>query len=145
MAVHRADAVYDGSTKSNVAYGLVTFAGTMLCIVAVLQIMEGIAAIAADDIYVRGIDYTYALSVREWGWLHLIVGLLALGTGFGVVLGKVWGYVLGIVIACLSALMNFAFIPHYPLWSMVLIAFDALVVWALCTQMTRSGGGGVTE
>jgi len=87
---------------------------------------------------VRGINYTYELSVQEWGWLHLIIGLVALGTGFGVVLGNAWGYVLGIVIACLSAMMNFAFIPHYPFWSMILIAFDALVVWALCTQMTRS-------
>ena len=140
MAVHRSHAMYDGSAKSSVAYGLATFAGVMLCIVAVFQIMEGIAAIAVDDIYVRGIDYTYELSVQGWGWLHLIVGLVALGTGFGVVLGNAWGYVLGIVIACLSALMNFAFTPHYPLWSITLIAFDALVVWALCTQMTRSRG-----
>jgi len=132
--------MYDGSAKGSAAYGLATFAGIMLCVVAVFQIMEGIAAIAVDNIYVRGVDYTYELSVQGWGWLHLIVGLIALGTGFGVILGNVWGYVLGIVIACLSALMNFAFIPHYPFWSMILIAFDALVVWALCSQMTRSGG-----
>ena len=139
MTARGSHSMYDGSTKSSMAYGLATCAGIMLCIVAVFQIMEGIAAIAVDSIYVRGIDYTYELSVQEWGWLHLIVGLVALGTGFGVVLGNAWGYVLGIVIACLSALMNFAFIPHYPLWSMLVIAFDALVVWALCTQMTRDG------
>jgi|tagenome__1003787_1003787.scaffolds.fasta_scaffold20924140_3 hypothetical protein len=138
MAVHRSDVMYDGSAKGSAAYGLTTFAGIMLCVVAVFQIMEGIAAIAVDNIYVRGVDYTYELSVQGWGWIHLIVGLIALGTGFGVILGNVWGYVLGIVIASLSALMNFAFIPHYPFWSMILIAFDALVVWALCTQMTRS-------
>jgi hypothetical protein len=139
MTVHRSHAMHDSPAKSGVAYGLATFAGIMLCIVAVFQIMEGIAAIAVDDVYVRGVNYTYELSVEGWGWLHLIVGLIALATGFGVILGNVWGYVLGIVIACLSALMNFAFIPHYPFWSMIVIAFDALVVWALCTQMMRSG------
>ena len=138
MAVHGSHAMDNGSARGSAAYGLATFAGITLCIVAALQITEGIAAIAVDDIYVRGINYTYELSVQEWGWLHLIIGLVALGTGFGVVLGNAWGYVLGIVIACLSAMMNFAFIPHYPFWSMILIAFDALVVWALCTQMTRS-------
>jgi hypothetical protein len=49
------------------------------------------------------------------------------------------GVMLCIVTACVGAIMNFAFLPHYPLWSVVVIALDALVVWGLCTQMARSG------
>lgn len=137
MAMRASADMYDGSTKSAIAYGVTLFAGVMLCTVAVFQILQGIAAISKDDVFVSGINYTYKLDVSQWGWIHLVLGVLALGTGIGIVLGQVWGFIAGIVVASLSALANFAFIPHYPLWSIVVIAFNALVVWALCTQTAR--------
>jgi hypothetical protein len=137
MAMRASADMYDGSTKSAIAYGVTLFAGVMLCTVAVFQILQGIAAISKDDVFVTGINYTYKLDVSQWGWIHLVLGVLALGTGIGIVLGQVWGFIAGIVIASLSALANFAFIPHYPLWSIVVIAFNVLVVWALCTQTAR--------
>lgn len=126
------------STTSRVAWGVSMFAGVMLGTVAVFQILEAIAAIAEDDIYVSGISYTYKFDVTAWGWIHLALGVVALGTAIGIVLGQFWSYALGIAIAVLSALANFAFIPHYPIWSIIVITFDILVVWALCQRMTRS-------
>jgi hypothetical protein len=139
MTVGSSQTMHDSSssTRTTFAWGVSTFAGAMLAIVAIFQILEGIAAIAKDDIYVRGIDYTYEFDVTAWGWVHLIVGVIALGTGIGVVVGQTWAYVTGVVIAFLSALANFAFLPHYPVWSIVVIAFDVLVVWALCTRISR--------
>jgi len=135
MAGRRSQVMYDGSTKSSMAYGLAILGGVILCLVAVLQIVEGIAALAKDDIYVSGLDYTYKLDVSTWGGVHLVIGLIALAAGIGIVLGEVWAYVLGIVIAALSALSNFAFIPIYPFWSVIVIAFDVLVIWALSHQI----------
>ena len=124
------------STKSTAAYGLTTFAGVVLATVGVFQVLQGIAAIAEDEIFVRGVDYTYKLDVTSWGWIHLVLGLIAVGTGVGIVLGQVWSYVIGIVIASLNAVANFAFIPHYPVWSIVVIAFSVAVIWALCVQIS---------
>jgi hypothetical protein len=130
----RIDDEFD-STKDVVAYGFATFAGVLLATLSVFQILEGIAALANDKVYVRGLSYTYEFDVTTWGWIHLIIGLVGLATGIGILMGQAWGRILGILIAVLSALSNFAFVPYYPFWSLAIIALDVFVIWALCTQM----------
>ena len=115
--------------------GITMFAGALLTVVAVFQILEGIAAIAKDTIFVRGLDYTWQFNIQTWGWIHLIIGLIGLATGIGIVLGQTWGYLIGVGIAGLSALTNFMFMPYYPFWSLAVIALDVLVIWALCKQI----------
>lgn len=129
---------YDDSTSGLVATGVTAFAGVMLATVAIFQILEGIAAIAEDTVYVTGIDYVYQLDVTTWGWIHLVLGIIGLVTGIGILAGQVWGQMAGIAIAVISAVSSFAFLPYYPLWSMVVLAFNAFVIWALCTQISRA-------
>jgi len=88
-------------------------------------------ALFQDDFYVATPNYLLQLDVTTWGWIHLLVGLLVLVAGFAVLSGKVWARVIGVVLAVLSALANFAFIPYYPFWSLTIIAIDVIVVWAL--------------
>lgn len=128
---------YDTTTSRGVvALGVTGFAGVMLCTVAVFTILEGIAAIANDEVYVRGLHYAYKLDITGWGWIHLILGIIGLAVGIGILMGQTWGRISGIVIAGLSCLANFAFLPYYPIWSMVILAFNALVIWALCVQLS---------
>jgi hypothetical protein len=63
--------------------------------------------------------------------VHLIAGLVAIGTGFGILLGQMWARVLGVIIAVLGALLNIAFLAAYPIWSTIMIALDVLVIYAL--------------
>jgi len=127
---------YDvSSTKGVLAFGITTFAGVLLTMVSVFQILQGIAAIANDSVYVRGLSYTYELDVTAWGWIHLILGLIGLGVGIGILMGQTWGRILGIGIAGLSAFSNFMFMPYYPFWSLAVIALDVVVIWALCSQI----------
>jgi hypothetical protein len=121
--------------RSIVAYGVTTFAGVLLTMVAFLQILEGITAIANDTIFVRGLNYTWQFNIQTWGWIHLVLGLVALATGIGIVMGQTWGYLIGVGIAGLSILSSFMFMPYYPFWSLAIIAFDVLVIWALCNQI----------
>jgi hypothetical protein len=139
MSVSSSRRAYDDSTKAMVTHGVTAFAGVMLVALAIFQVMSGIAAIAEDDIYVRGVNYTYELDITAWGWIHLVIGLVAIAAGVAILLGQTWGRITGIAIATVSALANFASLPHYPVWSIVIIAFDVLVVWALCTQLTHEG------
>jgi hypothetical protein len=112
--------------------GFVLFGGIMMLMMGGFQIIEGLVAIFRDDYYlvtrnglVINMDYT------AWGWTHLILGVVAVAAGFGVLMGQMWARVTGIVIAVLSALVNMAFLPAYPIWSTIVIATDVVVIYAL--------------
>lgn len=120
-----------------VALGTAGFAGAMLIMVSVFQILQGIAAVAADDVYVTGIQYVYQLDLTSWGWIHITIGVIALAAGLGVLAGQTWAYIAGIVLAAAVCFANFVFLPYYPLWSLIIIAFNIAVIWALCTLIAR--------
>ena len=80
-------------------------------------------------------NYTFDLDVSGWAWIHLIVGALVAITGFSLFAGRTWAAVAAIVLAMLSAITNFFFIPYYPFWSLLVIAIDVWIIWAL----TRPG------
>jgi hypothetical protein len=128
---------YETSTRRVVAFGTTTFAGAMLCTVAVFQILEGISAISKDKVYAVTPHYAYQFDLTSWGWIHVVIGAIALATGIGILLGQTWGRVTGIVIAVVSAVVNFMWLPYYPVWATVILAFNGLVIWALCTQISH--------
>jgi hypothetical protein len=123
------------STRAAWAFGVVTFAGVTLVTLAFFEILQAIAAIAEDQVFVAGVDYTYAIDLSQWGWIHMALGLIGLAIGIGLMVGQSWARVAGIVVAVLVALANFAWLPYFPIWSLLIIAFSAVVIWALTTQL----------
>jgi hypothetical protein len=111
------------------------FAATMLTLIGVFQALAGLVAIFNDEFYVVARNYTFDLDVSAWGWIHLIIGLAVLATGFGLFARKTWAGVTAIMLAMLSAVSNFFFIPYYPIWALVVIGLAVWVIWAL----TRPG------
>ena len=109
-----------------------------MIILGVFKVSVGIAALVDDQFYVVTPDYAYGVDVTTWGWIHLIVGVLVAAAGWAVIAGRMWGRVVGIMVAGLSALANFFFIPYYPLWSLLIITLDVFVIWALCVYGSRS-------
>ena len=120
------------------AGGVTTFAAVTLVTLSIFQILQAIAAIAGGDVFVTGVSYTYAIDVTTWGWIHLALGILALCVGLGLLADMTWARVAGIAIAVVVALANFAWLPYYPLWSMLVIGFSALVIWSLTTQLKEA-------
>ena len=119
------------------AIGFVVFAAVMMVLVGTFQVIAGIAAIFEDEFFVVGPNYVYDVDVTAWGWIHLILGLTLVLAGFGALKGATWARVVGITLASLSAISNFFFIPYYPVWSIVIIAADVLVIWALSVYGRR--------
>jgi hypothetical protein len=115
------------------ATGLALFAGTLMIIGGVFQALSGLVALFRNQIYVVGLNYLFTFNVTTWGWIHLIVGILVAVAGGAVLSGQMWGRVIGIGLVTLSMLANFLFIPYYPLWSLLIIALDVFVIWALCS------------
>ena len=135
MSTTSARGAYEDSTKGQWATGIAGFAGIMLVVVAGLEILEGLAAIANDAVYVTGINYTYEFDVTAWGWTHVILGAIAVIVGIAIIKDQTWGMIAGIAIAFISTLTNFAFIPYYPIWSFLVVAFNVIVIWALCSRI----------
>ncbi|WP_072691216.1 DUF7144 family membrane protein [Rhodococcus marinonascens] len=123
----------NSNVKQGFAEGASFAAGVLLATVGVLQAFQGIAAIARDDIVVVGTEYIYTWSVTGWGWVHLVVGVLIALTGLALIAGQTWARGAAIVIAGLSIIVNFLWLPYYPWWSMVIIALDVVVIWAVST------------
>ena len=75
-----------------------------------------------------------------WGGAHLALGVLFILVGFGVLVGQTWARVVGIALAVISAVINLAFLAAYPVWGVILIALDIVVIYALAMH-----GGEVKE
>ena len=113
------------------AIGWALFAAVVLITVGCFQVIAGIAAVAEDEVLVKGQEYFLQLDVTQWGWVHLILGAILILSGLGIMTGNVVARTVGVFVAALSAIANFAFIPWYPVWSIAIIAVDIAVIWAL--------------
>jgi hypothetical protein len=134
MSVHDSRSPSPPAQGSDHAWvvGLSLFAGILMIIGGVFNAMEGIVALARNEIYVATPRYLFAFDLTTWGWIQLILGIVVAIAGVGVITGQLWGRLVGITLAALSMLANFAFIPYYPLWSLSIIALNVFVIWALC-------------
>ena len=112
--------------------GWVVFGAMMMILLGSFQAIAGLVALFDDGYYlvspnglVVNVDYT------TWGWVHLIVGLVALAAGFGLVRGAMWARVLGVAVAGISAIVNFAFLAAFPFWALTMITIDVLIIYAI--------------
>lgn len=111
--------------------GFVVFAGVMMIVLGIFHALEGLTAILKDKFFVSTSNYLITVDVTSWGWIHLIGGAIVAVAGFFVLSGALWARAIGVILAVLSAVANFLFIPYYPFWSLLMIALDILVIWAL--------------
>ena len=105
----------------------------MLVITGVLQIFIAIPALLYDKLYVSTAQYVFAFDLAAWGWIQLITAIAAVGAGYGALRGLAWARIVGIAVAGIGMVAEFAFIPHFPLWSVLVIAIDVVIIWALAT------------
>jgi hypothetical protein len=117
------------------ALGGVVFAACVLTLIGAFQVIAGLAAIIDDEFFVVARNYTFDVDTTAWGWIHLLLGVLLIVTGFGLFGRAAWAAVAAIFFASLSAIANFFFIPYYPGWAILIIALDVWVIWSL----TRPG------
>ncbi|MFI6865321.1 hypothetical protein [Nocardia sp. NPDC050406] len=124
----------ESPVKQGIAAGTSIAAAVLLLVVGVLSILEGISALAEDDLLIVGVnDYVYKLNTTGWGWIHIVLGIIVVVSAIGLMMGTTWGRAAAIVFAALSLIANFLWLPYYPIWSIVIIALDAFVIWAVAT------------
>ena len=128
---HRTGPSSATTPPSSAAVGLTVFAGVVMIMVGVFQAIQGLVALFNDTFYVVGPKWTFTFDITTWGWIHLLAGALLVVAGFFLFQGAVWARVVGVGVAIISAVLNFMWLPYYPVWSMLIIALDVFVIWAL--------------
>jgi len=121
--------------KTTAWAGWAFFAGIMMLMVGAFQVIEALTALFNQNyLLVKSSGLVVHVNIATWGWVHLILGVVAVLAGFAVIAGRMWGRVIGIIMAGLSAIVNLAYIAAYPLWSITIIAVDVLVIYALAVH-----------
>ena len=115
------------------AVGLTAFAGFMMLLVGFFQAIAGFAALLEDEFYVIGQEYIFQFDTTTWGWIHVLLGVVLILAGLGVLRGGVVGRTVAVIIVGISAIANFIFLLGWsqPVWSILLIALDVAIIWAL--------------
>ncbi|MET9254839.1 hypothetical protein ACGFZL_12600 [Streptomyces sp. NPDC048182] len=118
--------------------GGVVFAGVLMVLNGAIAVLEGVAAIAGDDVYARVGTYVYELNLTGWGVIHVVIGALVLAVGFGLLAGLSWARYAGIFMAAVSLVAQFLFLPYAPVWAVITMAIDVFIIWALASSEDRA-------
>jgi vacuolar-type H+-ATPase subunit I/STV1 len=122
---------------SSWAVGFSFFAAFVMLAVGVFQFLMGLVAAITNNFYAIPKDYPFDTDVTTYGWVHIVLGLALAAVGIGVAAGQAWARWTGIGVVCLSMVSNFLFIPYYPVWSIMIIGLEVVVIWALTKPALR--------
>ena len=123
---------YTEDTEVTGWVGWIVFAGTMMMILGVFHMFEGLIALFRHtEIAFPASGLTVQVSYTQWGWLQLLAGVLVFFAGLGLFTGRMWARTVGVILVSISALINFAWANLYPVWSLTLLAIDFFVIYAI--------------
>jgi len=122
--------------------GWLVFASITLCVVGAINLIQGLVALTRDTYFlVHAGDRLLLTDFSTWGVILLVWGLAQLAAGLGLNSGKGWARWLAIGVACISVIIQTLFLAAYPIWSVMIIALDMIVVYALTAHWTEARGG----
>ncbi len=125
--IREADEAGEEPTGSWVAFG-----SLMLLLLGSFQAIAGIVALFEKSYYAAASeDLVVDVGYTAWGWIHLAIGALAVAAGIGLWSAATWARVAGVAISLLSAIVNLGFLAAYPIWAVMMIVLDVLVIYAI--------------
>lgn len=114
--------------------GWALFAALLMGISGLYHIVIGIVALVRQSLFLVNSEALVALNYTQWGWVHLAFGAALILGAISLATGRLWGRILGVTLATLSAVANFVFIQAYPLWSMVIILVDVFIIYSIAVH-----------
>jgi len=110
-------------------HGWASFTVLFLFIVGVMNVLWGIAALSAEQNFSeRGLVFS---NLDTWGWIVLAIGLFEM-LGAALVHNRhPLGVVIALTVASFGLLAHFVAIGAYPLWSVLMMVMNALILWAV--------------
>ena len=127
-----ADPIVDDHPHPTGWTGWIAFGAAMIMLVGAFDVIEGLVALLDDGYYLTTSDgLALDISFTTLGWLQIGLGVVSLATGVGIFLGATVALVAGVVVTALSAVTHVAMIAAHPLWSVVVVAFNVIIIYAL--------------
>jgi hypothetical protein len=103
-----------------------------MCLLGAFHVFQGLVALFQEEYFlVAESGLLVNVSFTTWGWIHVIGGVVVLVAGLCVFGGQVWARAVGVVVCLVSAVTSLAFLSAYPLWSVIMIGLDVVIIWAL--------------
>jgi len=121
----------EDTTTRSLWVGWIWFAAAMMILLGLFNVIEGLVALFNSRYYVLGPEGLLVFNLTGWGWVHLIIGVLAFVGGFALFTGATWARVLAVVLATVNAVAQLVFLSAHPVWATIVIALDVLVIWAV--------------
>ena len=117
--------------RSGVAVGFISFAGIVLILAGIFHVIDGIVGLVNNDFYVKTDNWVFKFNVTSWGWIHILLGIIAILAGVGLFSGAIWARTVAVIVAAVSIIANFVWLPYYPWWAVLVIVLDFFVIWAV--------------
>src|SRR5215216_6834407 len=114
--------------------GWALFAGAVMVMVGFLNFFYGLAAIVNDEVVVVGGHGAIIADLTAWGWVTLILAVVLVLTGFGLFAGATWARVVGVAIVTLNAIEQVWIFPAAPLWALIVILLDVVILYNLTAR-----------
>lgn len=122
------------AAANNQGTGWAVFAAILMILAGIFQSIAGLVALVQDNFYVVTDTSLLVFNITAWGWIHLVLGVVLLIAGTSVLGGNAFGRVVGIILASISAVANLIFLPAYPIWSILIIVMDVLIIHSLAVH-----------
>jgi hypothetical protein len=113
--------------------GWAVFGGIVAIIAGAFDALLGLTAVLlpAEQYVFAGEEAVILLDAAGWGWWHLIIGTVIVLVGVFVLRGAKWARVTLVVLVALNAISQLGLLSVQPFWSIIVIALDVLVIYAL--------------
>src|SRR3954453_18174233 len=120
-----------GRTQPTAWVGWIAFAAVMMLMVGAFNIIDGLAALLKDEVYVNNGKHLLVFDLTSWGWITLLFGIFLVLVAFALFSGAFWARVVAVILVTFNAVGQLAFLSAYPIWATIIIALDVIVLWAL--------------
>jgi len=113
----------------------VRFAGVILIVSGIFSAIQGLAALLGPEAYYAVVDGDLLVfDIAGWGWWNVAIGALTLITGLALLREALWARIVAVILAILSAIVQMILVPVQPWWSLIAIAIDVLVIYAIVAR-----------
>lgn len=111
--------------------GWIWFAAVIMLMVGLFNVITGLTAIFRNQVFTVVPSGVLVFDLTTWGWIHLILGVIQVAVAAGLFTAKVWALVIGVVVAGLNAIAQLVSLPYAPLWALIIIVLDCVVIYAM--------------
>jgi hypothetical protein len=114
--------------------GWLTFASIMLVVAGIANFIWGITAVARHELLINKLLFA---NLTFWGIVFMVLGVFLVAAGFALLNEAPWARLFGIIFCSCSIVFYLVVIWAHPVWSVLVIAIDVLIIYGLSEYGAR--------